>query len=277
MTSSTLVIGGGGVAGIAWATGMLLGLERAGVHLRAADRLIGTSAGSAVAAQLTSTLSLDELFERQTNGTSPEIHRSLGIRGMMNLAIPLMLNRDTSAALRSVGRRAAGHGHDMATARHGVIAARLPSHDWSPDHDLRLVAIDVETGERVVFTRDSGVDIVDAVEASCAVPGVWPVVHIGGQRYMDGGVSSPANVDLAIGSDRVVVIAPIARAARREARPQAELERLAVPGLVVSPDATATAAMGSNLLDPSSGPLAARAGLEQASREASAIMAVWAH
>ena len=77
-----------------------------------------------------------------------------------------------------------------------MIAQRLPSHGW-PDQVLRVTAIDIATGELVVFDGDSGVDLVDAVAASCAVPGAWPPVTIGDRRYMDGGVGSTINLDFA--------------------------------------------------------------------------------
>ena len=59
------------------------------------------------------------------------------------------------------------------TKRRAVIAARLPAAGW-PGRDLRIPAVDAVTGEVVIFTRDSGVTLVDAVTASCAVPGIWP-------------------------------------------------------------------------------------------------------
>src|SRR5262249_4869400 len=97
---------------------------------------------------------------------------------------------------------------DEATRR-AVIAGRLPSHEW-PERDLKVTAVDVETGEFVVFDRHSGVGLVDAVAASCAVPAAWPPVTINGRRFMDGGLRSPSNVDLAAEAARVVVLAPIA-------------------------------------------------------------------
>ena len=80
--------------------------------------------------------------------------------------------------------------------RRDVIAHRLPSHDW-PERVLRVTAIDIATGELVVFDRDSDVELVDAVAASCAVPGAWPPVTIGDRRFMDGGVGSTVNMAVA--------------------------------------------------------------------------------
>lgn len=91
--------------------------------------------------------------------------------------------------------------------RPAVIRTRLPSPQW-PARDLRVVAVDAHTGERRVFDRHSGVDLPHAVAASCAVPGIWPVVAIGDHLYVDGGVHSGATADLAAGSDVVLVLSP---------------------------------------------------------------------
>jgi NTE family protein len=80
------------------------------------------------------------------------------------------------------------------TRRRAVIAARLPAAGW-PGRDLRIPAVDAVTGEVVIFTRDGGVRLADAVAASCAVPGIWPPASIGGHRYVDGGVCSSTNAD----------------------------------------------------------------------------------
>ncbi|MEQ1736274.1 MAG: patatin-like phospholipase family protein [Rhodoglobus sp.] len=114
------------------------------------------------------------------------------------------------------------------------------------------------------------------VGASCAVPMVWPCVTIDGRRYYDGGIRSVANVDLAAGSDTVVVLAPMTRSLRRGMSPSEPLARLGARGIVVSADATASAAMGRNSLDPTKRRASALAGLEQADRAADAVGAVWA-
>ena len=94
------------------------------------------------------------------------------------------------------------------TAR--ASSARGSRREVWPERDLQITAVEAETGEFTVFTRDSGVDVVSAVAASCAVPTVWPPVAINGHHYIDGGMRSAANVDLAAGADRVVVLAPLA-------------------------------------------------------------------
>jgi NTE family protein len=148
--------------------------------------------------------------------------------------------------------------------------------DW-PERDLRITAVDTASGEFTVFTRASGVDLVAAVAASCAVPTVWPPVEIGGRTYMDGGMRSTANVDVAAGAERVVVLAPLPRSVSRKASIRAQLERVAPRAWsVVTPDAEALAAFGRNLLDPARRSVAAEAGLRQARDLVEQVGGVWA-
>lgn len=298
MTSKTndlhnraLVIGGGGVTGIAWVTGMLLGLERAGIKLRNAERLVGTSAGSVVAAQLTGDLSLEELYENQLQGKVEEIPGSLGILAMIRIALPLIANKNTQKALQKIGSSASKVGRSQASARREVIAQRLTEADWNYERDLRITAIDIDLGRRRVFQAGGPATLLQAVEASCAVPGVWPVVEIDDHRYMDGGVLSPANTDLAEGANSVIVLAPMARGVKKEASPVQELETLLKQadknpssnnpatqktlGRVISPDQKSRKAFGKNPLDPAARSRAAAAGLEQSKHETEEIAKIW--
>jgi NTE family protein len=156
-----------------------------------------------------------------------------------------------------------------------VIGARLVSSEW-PARPLVITAVDAETGAFSAFDRDSGVPLLKAVAASCAVPGVYPPVTIDGRRYVDGGIRSTANTDLADGSDRVVVLAPIPRGIG----PMASVDRH-VAGLagarvaVVSPDAAGRAAIGRNVLDPAARAPSARAGREQGRAVAAQVAAAW--
>jgi NTE family protein len=159
--------------------------------------------------------------------------------------------------------------------RRAAIASRLPVREW-PATALRLTAIDAASGEFVVFDRDSGVPLVDAVAASCAVPGVWPPVTIGGRRFIDGGMRSAANADLAEGAERAVVLAPITRGGGPMPKVATDVAALApMPVALVSPDAASTAAFGRNPLDPAVRAPAARAGFAQAAAEAERVRAAW--
>jgi Patatin-like phospholipase/Transposase len=160
--------------------------------------------------------------------------------------------------------------------RRAVIAHRLPTDQW-PQPRLLIPAVNAETGVAVVFDRDSGVPLIDAVAASCAVPLVWPPVTIHGQRYIDGGARAVANVDLAKGCERIVVIAPSAAAPRRADRPAAQVAALGrgVRAVIVSPNRAARAAIGFNVLDPARRAPSAAAGRTQAVDEADRVRAVW--
>ena len=214
MTTRALVLGGGGVTGVAWELGMLHGLAEAGVDLSDADLVVGTSAGSVVAAQVTAGTELAELYERQLRSTGSEVTARMRFGTMLRLAAASLGTRDAQEAGVRIGRLALAARTVPAAERRAIIASRLPVDAW-PDRRLLITAVAADTGEFVAFDRDSGVSLVDAVAASCAVPGVWPPAVIDGRPYIDGGMRSPANVDLADGADRVVVLAPIAAAFRR--------------------------------------------------------------
>lgn len=213
--SRALVLAGGGLAGIAWETGVLQGIcdERsdAGEALLASDVLLGTSAGSTVAAQLSSGLGLEQLFDRQTSdaGGAHELHPGVSVESITELFMSAMLAPDTTAVqkLHWIGAIAAQTDTVAESVRREVIAHRLPSHHW-PSRVLRVTGIDIDTGELVVFDNGSEVDLVDAVAASCAVPGVWPTVTIGDRRFMDGGVGSTVNMVAARDCAAAVALVP---------------------------------------------------------------------
>jgi NTE family protein len=275
MTSRALVLGAGGVTGVAWELGVLAGLADAGIDLSAADLYIGSSAGSVVATMVTSGVSLDELYAGQLVPPTGEPTARLGIGNILRWAWAGVGTRDARKIRARIGALALRATTMPEAERREVIAHRLPANDW-PRQRLLVTAIDAVSGEFVVFERDSGVSLVDAVGASCAVPGVWPPVTINGRRYIDGGVRSPANLDLASGCDRIVAITPITRAFRAAAGVARQAAALAVPLVVVAPDRAARRAIGRNVLDPARRAAAARAGREQAARVASTVAEVWA-
>jgi NTE family protein len=265
-----LVLGGGGVAGIAWMTGLLAGLAEAGQDLTGADVLIGTSAGASVAAQVGSGLPLPELLARQLDPgrQTTELAAEFDLAKVGAEIGEYMAGAKTpQEVLRRIGTYALVAVTVPVAARRAVIEARLPRHDW-PDRPLRLTAVDTQTGELRVFDRESGVSLIDAVAASCAVPGVWPPVTIGGRRYMDGGVRSADNADLAAGSGRITVISPLGYDSRLPSPlPLPEVVgRLRAGGAevtVIVPDQASAAAMGANPLDPATRKPAALAGQDQ--------------
>jgi NTE family protein len=278
MTRRALVLGAGGEAGIAWEVGVLAGLAGRGVDLTAADLVVGTSAGAGVAARVNSGVTLAELYETQLAPADGEIVTSFGPRVIAKYiwAVAPARRNPVRARIR-LGRMAVRSRTEPAAERRAVVAARLGTHDW-PTGNLLITAVDVDTGELATFDSGSGVDLVDAVGASCAVPGVWPPVTVNGRRLMDGGMRSPANADLAAGYDRVVVVAPIPRGLKPIPSVMDQVTELARSCQAVAllvPDAASVAAFGRNLLDPRTRAPSARAGYAQAAAVRPDVAAVW--
>lgn len=278
------MLGGGGVTGVAWEIGVLAGLAARGVQLSAADLLIGTSAGSVVGAQLAWGADPAQLYEEQLTpapgagqaGTSAGVDK-MRLRDLAIFGWATLRYQDPARAGARIGRMALAARTMPEAGRRTVIAARVPSDEW-PARRLIITAVDAATGEFTVFTEASGVSLVDAVGASCAVPGVWPPVSMAGRRWIDGGIRSPANADLAAECERVVVLAPIPRgmrAASAVATQAAGLTRAGRAVAVVSPDRVAVAAIGRNVLDPARRAPAARAGHAQAGAALDRVGTVW--
>lgn len=255
---------------------MVLGLLEQGIDVRAADLLIGTSAGSIVATHLALDGDIDDAVTRLA---SPEAAATGARMG------PAVLLRYLAAGLRPgtparqrawLSRRAEQAAVIDEESFVSAVALGIEDADW-PDSDLMITAVRADTGEAVAFTKDSGVPLARAVAASCAVPLVYPPVTIHGHRYVDGGIRTVTNADMAVGCDRVVVIAPIAFAVRKSQRPRAQLARLGphVRSTCVVPDEQSLEAMGRNLLDPSTADDARRAGVAQGVTVAARVADVW--
>ena len=276
---TALVLGGGGITGIAWEIGVLAGLAEAGVDLGGADLVVGTSAGSVVGAQLTSGADLEALFARQLEPPTGERAARMTRAALARYGWAVLRSRgDDVAFRRRVGALALAAEQAGLTPteqeRLDVIGSRLVSRAW-PDRDLRITTVDVQTGEFRVLDRTSGVPLLQAVAASCAVPGVYPPVTIDGRRYVDGGMRSAANADLAEGCDRVVVLAPIPRGIGPLASVDAQVTGMVARVAVVSPDEASRRAIGRNVLDPAARAGSARAGRAQAADVAAQVSEAW--
>jgi len=272
-----LVLGGGGVTGIAWETGLLAGLSEAGIDLTSADVVVGTSAGSVVGAQILSGVSLKDLYAEQLAEPRSEVAARMGTITLLRFVAAMAWPGGESRGRARLGRAALRARTVPEAERRAVIAKRLPSSSWPERARLLVTAVDAESGDSRVFDRESGVPLAEAVAASCAVPLVWPPITIDGRRYIDGGVRSIANADLAVGCDRVVVVAPATFALRRSSRIENQLASLgaAVRSVVISPDAQARQAIGRNVLDPARRVASARAGHAQSAAVVQSIAAVW--
>ncbi|HEY6857921.1 MAG TPA: patatin-like phospholipase family protein [Mycobacterium sp.] len=279
-TKKALVLGGGGIAGIAWETGVLRGIAdespTAARVLLDSDVLVGTSAGSSVGAQISSGHAIEDLFERQIQASSAEIDPGNGIDTVVELFLQAVADPYSTVTQKRqrIGAVALATETVAEPVRRDVIARRLPSQHWS-DRVLRVTAIDIDTGKLVVFDRDSGVKLVDAVTASCAVPGVWPPVTFGERRYMDGGIGSTINLDVAGDCDMAVVLVPAGESAPSSfgEGPASEIAAFGGTALGLFADDESLAAFGSNPLDPRCRIASAQAGRAQGRREAAGVAA----
>ncbi len=278
--SRALVLGGGGVAGIAWETGLLFGLAEAGVDVLDADVIVGTSAGSAVAAQVTSGAPLAELHDRHAfpTGESAEIPVEVDLEKMVADWTSLMSQTEPGQELRAaIGRFALASSTVPERRRREVIEARLPERKWPTGRDLRIVTVDASTGEERVFTAEDGADLVDVVAGSCAVPGIWPPMTIDGRRYIDGGVRSSTNVDLVADYDIVLVLAPVEDLTVLDPDVDKASKKVLKRKntLAIRPDEDSLAAFGANPLDPATARPAAQAGRAQAAAVADDVRSLW--
>jgi NTE family protein len=283
-----LVLGAGGVLGAAWMIGALDALaEVEGVDPTASDVLLGTSAGSVLAALLGSGLTVDSLLRHQrgvvVEGEAslgydhdgggplpPRPHWGIGSRGLLLRTALHPRSMPPLAALYAVLPEGRGSLDPVG----GLVQSVAPSGAWSPHGACWVVALDYDAGERVVFGRPGAPEagLADAVMASCAVPGWYTPVGICGRRYVDGGTWSPTSLDLVadLGLDEVFVLAPMAsfrldrpgsvaarlerrwrRRLTRRLRREAEIVRASGTDVVmVTPGPEDLAAIGANLMDP---------------------------
>ncbi|MFC5859471.1 patatin-like phospholipase family protein [Agromyces flavus] len=289
---TALVLGGGGSAGNAWLIGVLAGLSEGGADPTRADVVVGTSAGSTAAAQILGATASDLLDAVLTppapppargSGTGPARGRArLTINHLERLRAIIAASEDAVDWRRRMGAALASDAasDDLTSERwRATVAARFPTRDW-PMRRLLITAVDADSGEPVVFDRRSGVDLVDAVAASCAGGFAY---RVGDRRYIDGGYRANAdNADLAAGCARVLVLSPLGG---RSLTPVEwgthltdQVDALRAEGSVVEtvfPDDASRAAFGDDMMDPSTRPPAARAGYEQGKRIAVQLAELW--
>ena len=256
--------------------GVLTGLADAGVDVSDADQVVGTSAGSVAGALLLT--AADTMWARQVDPErhADEIFASVDLDEMASRFGAAVAGASSEEELRAgIGAMALATETVPEAVRRAVIASRLPQVAWPKP--LQVTTVDAASGELLVIDADSGYDLVDAVAASCAVPGIWPPVTLGERRYVDGGVRTTLNADLAAGADVVLVLAPmgVAGSGPLTAGLDDALERL---GRVVAiePSDEARAAMGANPLDPATRRPAAEAGRTQGVAEAARVRDLWA-
>jgi NTE family protein len=299
MASKALVLGGGGPVGIAWESGLLAGFAEAGVNLADADFILGTSAGSFVGAQLAmgaDPAGLAKPFLATADAAktprAPDPVRDPRLPPpdltvlMRKMAEVQSGERPAQQVLAEVGAWAierASMSEDAFIQSFGRFLAELPADAW-PQKGYACTAIDAETGAFRLWDKAAGVGLTRAVASSCSVPGVYPPITIDGRRYIDGGMRSPVNADMATGHDLVVVVAirvgTAAGGTAERARKtlEAELQVLRDGGskvVLITPDDASVAAFGPNLMDMRRRPQAAQAGVAQGRSGAEALRAAW--
>ncbi|PSK97895.1 NTE family protein [Haloactinopolyspora alba] len=225
-----LVLGGGGVLGAAWMVGALQAIEDAtGVDVRTFDHIVGTSAGSVIAALLGAGVDAGQLRDHQlgrvvtgpladhpwdydtaTGGSHP-------LRPRWGVGSPRMVTRNARRLRRmpplAVLSALVPEGRGSLSGIGELVDAVVPDGRSCPHPGVWTVALDYETGRRVAFGRSDAApaSLADAVMASCAIPGWFAPVTIGGHRYVDGGACSVTSADLltGLGLDEVYVVAPM--------------------------------------------------------------------
>ncbi len=291
-----LVLGGGGILGEVWMNAVLVGLEEAaGFEARECEGYVGTSAGSIVAAVLVAGVDprarLGELPE-QPAVEPPELEDGPGLLGR-GLRLGVSAGGRVGAPLAAAGLRsteAAGALVRKAALSRvpngrrslGQLGSELNRAGASWDGRLLISAVDVESGRRVMFGSPDApsASVGTAVEASCAIPGVFRPIEVGGRSYCDGGVWSPTSLDRAQAGrgTRVLCLNPTGSMRQSIATPfgalgllsrsiagveALTLERRGAKVETVSPDAGSLAAIGPILMDPRPRAKVIAAGLAQ--------------
>ncbi|MDF2807443.1 MAG: patatin [Cellulosimicrobium sp.] len=288
-----LVLGGGGSTGNAWLIGVVAGLADAGLDVSTtADLTIGTSAGSTTAAQLAGATPAElyaaALVAPPRPASGPGGPNASGDRTrqaadqMARTAAVIAGARDAADMRRRLGEAALalpGSSDEAVQSRwRATVAARLPDPSW-PQTGVLLTAVDARTGEPVVFDRQSGVDLVDAVAASCASGFAY---RVGERQYLDGGYRRNENADLAVGHRRVLVLSPFGGRTRAPLgwglQLSAQVDELRERGSeveVIVPGPGADHFFGPQAMDLSLRPAAAAAGYARGTALAERVAALW--
>jgi NTE family protein len=286
--AKALILGGGGTTGIAWEMGLILGLHDGGVDVTDAELIVGTSAGATVGVQISSDLNLEDLYALQLQPIEQTKEQVVQFDWtvLAQIFTAGAGAADARTARACVGAAALAAKTMPEEERLQIIAARLPVKEWPNKQRLTITAIDAWTGELVIFGRDSDVPLALAVAASSAVPGIYPPTTIGGRRYIDGGLRSGTNADIAKGYKRVLILRAetfdASAIGGQQSSPHttfedelAELQQAGAQILVITPDEASAAARGPNPLDASRRDISAKAGREQGRLLAESVKRFW--
>lgn len=287
------MLGGGGSTGNAWLIGVVAGLADAGLPVSTtADLTVGTSAGATTAAQLAGATPA-ELYaaalvappppQAGQGGSNTSSDRTRQAADQMARTAAVIAGAQDAADMRRRLRAAAlalpSSSDEAVQSRwRATVAARLPDLSW-PLRAVLLTAVDARTGESAVFDRRSGVDLVDAVAASCASGFAY---RVGEGQYLDGGYRRNENADLASGHRRVLVLSPFGGRTRAPLdwglQLAVQVDELRARGSqveVIDPGPTADHLFGPQAMDLSLRSAAAEAGYERGTALAERVAALW--
>jgi NTE family protein len=286
MTTRALVLGGGGPVGIAWETGLIAGLAESGLDLRQSDWILGTSAGSVVGAQLA--MGRDPAAMLRTEFANAErAKEAQGATGKAPDLMPLMNvfarrppEGDMPVALMKELGQISLNGQTVSEEVFIAGFGAIADLDQPWPERYACTAVDTETGEFVVWSRDTAAPLGRGVASSCSVPAIFPAITIDGRRYMDGGMRSGTNADLARDHGKVIIVAVMPPAFAPMMLPRLEAEAAAIrahggEALLLVPDAACGEAFGSNLMDSGNREAIARAGFAQGQADAARVGAFW--
>lgn len=291
-----LILGGGGPVGEAWESGVIAGLTEKGIDLSRADLIIGTSAGAIVGARLASRMPPSEFInaalapsDGPPPGQPPDRTSSSPPPDLSFLAGKLQemgTGKASQQSIRAEIGKWAQKVHPVVSESQFVASynRRFPKKEW-PSRAYECVTVDAADGSLRLWNGSSGVPLAVAVASSCALPGVFAPVTINGHRYMDGGVRSVTNVDLARGCKTAVVLAPTMGLddplAKSFTRPLSdELQSLRESGCKVElivPDAASLKSFGASIGDENHRAPPVRAGRLEGRYLAGQIAKLWSN
>ncbi|WBQ08404.1 patatin-like phospholipase family protein [Kribbella sp. CA-293567] len=273
--SRALVLGGGGPLGIAWQAGLLGRLQHLGITFADADLILGTSAGSVVGAALATDGDLAALAQQVTGSLPTPAGTTADIPALQALTADAVATTATAEeAMARIGQYAlAAATVDESGYVGSEVFASFAATAWPAA--FRCTGIDAKTGRLRVWDAADGYDLPSALAASCAVPGLFPPITVGGARYLDGGMLSPLNVPLAAGYDEVVVVSCFALSlpagivdpgAQQRLAEIGELRRQGAKVTVIEPSQRFLdiSGWGADVMDTSRAPAAYEAGVQQA-------------
>lgn len=248
-----IVLGGGGITGLVWETGILAGLLDQGIDLSRADKIVGTSAGSFVGAALANHYNMKEYLDRISDPSKMNefAEASPAVYQLWTEAF-IIGGSNKEKVGQKMGEIICTHPSKVSREkRMEIVRNRLVSLEWP--QNLFISAVDAKTGKLHIFDWNSDVSLLEAVSASGAVPGVWPHMSFLGRDWIDGGMVSPTNAEYMVGCDNILVFAPLNKKYGLIPSVHEEVEKLSEHSrvILVEPNEHSNEAIGTNIYDSS--------------------------